>query len=81
MIITKLADRMLFVHQQIYILFVIGMVGSIFAGRFAWDILVFLMNKGAQLIVAILKLILRCLIFIANKILEKALELKTYLRR
>ena len=57
---------MLFVHQQIYLLFVVGMIAAIFAGRFAWDVLDFIVNKLTMFIVAIVKLIFKGIKYVAT---------------
>ena len=80
-IVGKVSARIALVHQQIYLAFVAGMVAAILAGRFAWDILDFLVNKVTQFILTVCRLILACLAFIARKIFNKIKELRVAARR
>ena len=57
------------------------MLGSILAGRFAVDIISYVVNKITQTIVGIVILIFKCLRFIARKIIAKIKEIRDACRR
>ena len=57
------------------------MVGSILAGKFAWDIITFVLNKLMQFIITVCTHIFSGLRFIANKIISKLKMIRDECRR
>jgi hypothetical protein len=69
--IDKLSERIMYVHQQMYLMFVLGMFGSIFAGTYIVDIIKFLFTKTVQLISAIFYMVTSCIVYLKKKIVAK----------